>query len=139
MLPTVVVNGVYRVRHEEGKFREQLLDYYCKGVDMPPKDVIAFVDRVIPLVLMDISISGLDERFDVGEFTQAMPSAPQKAWQVPWRCFPQMELPFWCVVRVVLKEFVRVVSRSIFITTIPIRPCSGHTVYSRALLLNRLV
>ena len=61
-----------------------MLDYYGQAISTYPVEVSTFVDRVIPLVLMDVTISDADERFDVGEFTQEMPSAPREAWQVPY-------------------------------------------------------
>jgi hypothetical protein len=83
MLTRVIVHGVYRVRYDEATLRAQLLDYYCKSIDADP-NVTDFMGRVIPLVLMDVSVLGVDERFEVGEFTQEMPGAPKEAWQVAY-------------------------------------------------------
>jgi hypothetical protein len=83
MVPAVMVHGIYRVRYKEATLRAQLLDYYCKTIDAEAR-VTDLVGRVIPLVLMDLSISDVDERFEIAEFTQEMPSAPKKAWQVPY-------------------------------------------------------
>ena len=79
----MIVHGVYRVRFNEATLRAQLLDYYCKSIDADP-NVTDYVGRVIPLVLMDISISDADERFEISEITQEMLGIPKKAWQVPY-------------------------------------------------------
>jgi len=84
MPPRAIVNGVYRVGCDESTLRAQLLEYYGNAISTYPIEVSTFVERVIPLVLMDVTIADADERFDVGEFTQAMPSAPKEAWQVPY-------------------------------------------------------
>jgi hypothetical protein len=73
----VIVHGVYRVRYDEATLRAQLFDYYCKSIDADP-NVTDFMGRVIPLVLMDVSVLGVDERFEVGEFTQEMPGTPKE-------------------------------------------------------------
>jgi hypothetical protein len=83
MLTRVIVHGVYRVRYDEATLRAQLLDYYCKSIDADP-NVTDFMGRVIPLVLMDVSVLGVDEPVEVGEFTQEMPGAPKEAWQVAY-------------------------------------------------------
>ena len=83
MLPAVSVHGIYRVSYNEATLRTRLLNYYCTSIDADPK-VIDFVGRVIPLVMMDVSISGANEQFDIAEFTQEMPGALKRAWQVPY-------------------------------------------------------
>ena len=62
----------------------QLLEYYARAADANRDEVLAFVGRVIPLVLIDVSISDTDDRFELGQFTQEMPGAPREAWQVPY-------------------------------------------------------
>jgi hypothetical protein len=84
MPPQVIVHGLYRIPCNEPMLKAQLLDYYRRAGNAHWADVSAFVERVFPLVLMDMSISGADERFELGEFTQEMSGAPREAWQVPY-------------------------------------------------------
>jgi len=84
MSPRAVVNGVYRIGCDESALMAQLLDYYGKALSTYPVEVSTFVERVIPVVLMDVTISDADERFNMAEFTQEMPSAPREIWQVPY-------------------------------------------------------
>lgn len=49
----------------------------AKNFDADP-NVTDFVGRVIPLVLMDVSISGVDERFDIGESHRRCPVYAKK-------------------------------------------------------------
>lgn len=44
----------------------------------------SYRSRLIPLVLVEVVVSGADERFDVGDFTQEMELADEETWQVAY-------------------------------------------------------
>jgi hypothetical protein len=83
MVASINVVGMFRVPLDEGELREQLRKYYFSGnaVRDTSSAVHTFVDTCIPLVLFEITVDDLDERFRIGDFTQEMPGAPAKAWQ----------------------------------------------------------
>lgn len=80
---SINVVGIFRVPLDESELREQLRKYYFSGnaVRDTNSAVYTFVDTCIPLVLFEITVDNLDERFRIGDFTQEMPGAPAKAWQ----------------------------------------------------------
>jgi hypothetical protein len=80
---SLTVEGVYRVPIDENELREQLRRYYFFGNarQEPNRAINTFVEACLPLVLFDITLDNLDERFRVGDFTQEMPGAPREAWQ----------------------------------------------------------
>ena len=84
--PTLITLGVYRVPHMDSELRQQLHQYYFFG--NAPRDrsrkVNEFIETCIPLVLVEVSLADLDERFSVADFTQEMPEAPPKAWQAAY-------------------------------------------------------
>jgi hypothetical protein len=84
MPPQAIVNAVYRVPCDESELRADLLDYYGSVLTTYPADVSAFIDRVVPLVFVDVSVSDADAGIDVDQFTQEMPLAPKGAWQAPF-------------------------------------------------------
>ena len=80
---SIHVEGIFRVPIEDSELREQLRRYYFFGNVVRDVDhaVYAFVETCIPLVLFEITLNDLDERFRIGDFTQEMPGAPEKEWQ----------------------------------------------------------
>jgi hypothetical protein len=80
---SINVVGIFRVPIDENELREQLRKYYFFGnvVRDSNRAVHTFVETCIPLVLFEITVDNLDERFGIGDFTQEMPEAPTKAWQ----------------------------------------------------------
>ena len=83
--PQINVLGVYQVPSDEDLGREQLREYYDKNtVNATDARVASYIDRVVPLVVFDVMISGLDDKFEVAHFTQEMEEAPQEAWQVAY-------------------------------------------------------
>src|SRR5258705_4326417 len=80
---SINVVGIFRVPSDENELREQLRKYYFFGnaVRDISRSVYTFVDTCVPLVLFEIAVDNLDERFRIGDFTQEMPGAPAKAWQ----------------------------------------------------------
>lgn len=83
---SISVVGVYRVPTGENELREQLRTYYFFGNAMRDTSgaVLSFIENCIPLVLFEINLSNLDDRFQVASFTQEMVGAPPKAWQVAY-------------------------------------------------------
>lgn len=83
--PEISVVGVYHVPQDEDSAREQLQEYYDKNTALATDpNVRSYIDRVVPLVIFDVSVSGLDDQFEVAHFTQEMEGAPQDAWQVAY-------------------------------------------------------
>ena len=82
-IASIHVEGIFRVPIRDSELREQLRRYYFFGNAARDTDrgVYAFVETCIPLVLFDITLTDLDGRFRIGDFTQEMPGAPEKAWQ----------------------------------------------------------
>lgn len=75
--------NIYRVPLRESELREQLRQYYFFGnvARDTSQAVYTFIEGCIPLVLFEIILYNLDERFRMRDFTQEMPGAPRKAWQ----------------------------------------------------------
>jgi hypothetical protein len=63
--------------------RDQLRSNYFYGNAVRDTDsaVHAFVETCIPLVPVEVTLGNLDERFQIGDFTQEMSGAPKKRWQ----------------------------------------------------------
>jgi hypothetical protein len=82
-LPSIQLEGIFRVPIMDSELREQLRRYYFRGNVVRDTDhaVHTFVEACIPLVLFEITLNDLDGRFKIGDFTQEMPGAPEKAWQ----------------------------------------------------------
>src|ERR1051325_6417431 len=81
--PSIRVEGLFRVPIYESELREQLRKYYSRGnaVRDIGDAVHTFIESCMPLVLFELTLNNLDDRFRVGDFTQEMPGAPEKAWQ----------------------------------------------------------
>ena len=47
-------------------------------------ETAAYRARLLPLALIEVEVSGADERFDVGDFTQEMEFAEEETWQVAY-------------------------------------------------------
>ncbi len=79
---SINVIGIFRVPIDENELREQLRRYYFLGNAERDTNraVQAFVETCIPLVLFEITVDNLNERFRIGDFTQVMRRAPTKAW-----------------------------------------------------------
>lgn len=62
---SLTVLGVYRVPVDEEELREQLRRFYFSGNVLRDTASVAysFVDSCIPLVLFEIQLDNLDERF----------------------------------------------------------------------------
>jgi hypothetical protein len=82
----ITVLGVYRVPVDEQELIEQLRRYYFPGNAAQDTNsaVHKFVENCVPLVLFDVRLDNLDERFRIGDFRQEMPEAPEKSWQVAY-------------------------------------------------------
>lgn len=80
---SINVVGIFRVPIDESELREQLRRFYFFGnaVRDTNRAVHTFVETCIPLVLVEVTVENLDERFRIGDFTQEMPGAPTNAWQ----------------------------------------------------------
>ena len=59
------------------------LDGYYKEENLLD-ETAAYRARLLPLVLVEVVVSGADERFDVGDFTQEMEQADEEVWQVAY-------------------------------------------------------
>jgi hypothetical protein len=83
---SINIEGIFRVPIDDSELREQLRRYYFFGnaVRDIAHAVYGFVETCIPLVLFEIRLNNLDERFRIEDFTQEMPGAPEKAWQRPY-------------------------------------------------------
>jgi hypothetical protein len=82
--PSIDVLAVYSVPFMDDELLGQLRRMYFPTnayVD-PPSSVLAYIERCIPLVLVDVVVANADERFTVDDFTQDMePTAsPQAAY-----------------------------------------------------------
>jgi hypothetical protein len=75
--------NIYRVPLHESELPEQLRKYYFFGNAARDAShvVYTFMAGCVPLVLFDIILDNLDERFRMGHFTEEMPGVPRKAWQ----------------------------------------------------------
>ena len=84
--PTAKVHGVYRVSQTDNELRDQLYQLFFFGntVRDTSNEVNQFIERCLPLVLFEVSLDHLDERFSMADFTQEMPEQPQKNWQVAY-------------------------------------------------------
>jgi hypothetical protein len=80
---SISVVSIYRIPSHENELREQLRKYYFFGNAARDTShaVYTFIEGCVPLVLFEIILDNLDERFRMGDFTQEMPEAPRKAWQ----------------------------------------------------------
>ena len=85
-LPSIAVEGIFRVRIIESELRDQLRRHFFFGNAVRHTDsaVYAFVENCIPLALFEITLSNLDEHFKLDDFTQEMPGALEKIWQRPY-------------------------------------------------------
>jgi hypothetical protein len=80
---SIKVEGIFRVPIDEHELREQLRRYYFFGnaIRDTAGGVNTFVETCVPLVLFEVTLDHLDDRFRIEDFTQEMPEAPSKAWQ----------------------------------------------------------
>jgi hypothetical protein len=80
---SITVLVVYRVPVDEKELLEQLRRYYFFGNAVRDTNSVVhkFVENCIPLVLFEVHLHNLDERFQIADFTQEMPESPQNAWQ----------------------------------------------------------
>ena len=86
LTPHLQVLRVYEVPGHDTELREDLRQLYIRGnayADVPGS-VLAYIDRCIPVALLEVLVDGADDRFSLGHFTQEMESAPEEAWQVPY-------------------------------------------------------
>ncbi len=84
--PSLTVIGLYRVPLEDAELRNQLRKYYFVGNarnDLS-SEVNRFIERCVPLVLVELELSQLDDRFRVDDFTQEMPATPRRDWQAAY-------------------------------------------------------
>lgn len=84
--PAITVVGFYRLSMLDEELRAQLWRYYFGGNAVRDRStrVQDFVRNCIPLVLLELLLDGLDERFSLADFTQEMPEAPRKHWQAAY-------------------------------------------------------
>jgi hypothetical protein len=84
--PAMKTLGVYRVPRIDNELREQLGQYYFFGNAMRDRGagVQRFLGSCIPLVLFELLLTDLDERFSIGDFTQEIPGTPPEAWQAAY-------------------------------------------------------
>ncbi len=78
--PTAKVHGVYQVSQTDNELRQQLYQLFFFGnADRDTSnEVDQFIERCLPLVLFELSLDHLDEKFSMADFTQEMPEQPQK-------------------------------------------------------------
>ena len=86
-MPAITVLRVYRLPIAEEELLDDLRRYFFFG--NATRDVSSgiyrFIDNCVPLALFDVVVSGLDDRFRVGDFTQEMAGVPdRKMWQVAY-------------------------------------------------------
>ena len=82
MKPSIQTLAVHQVPCDAARWREEIDSYYRSENLL--KETAAYRTRLLPLVLIEVAVSGADERFDVGDFTQEMEHAPEEAWQVAY-------------------------------------------------------
>jgi len=84
--PSLTVLGVYHVPYVDYQLRRQLNQYYFFGNAARDTNsrVRQYIKRCVPLVLFEIALDHLDERFSFNDFTQEMPGAPREAWQTAY-------------------------------------------------------
>ena len=80
--PAIRAVAAYEIPIDGAPIRKELDAYYeSEGI---LKETAAYRARVLPLVLIEVEVSGADERFDVGDFTQEMELADEEIWQVAY-------------------------------------------------------
>ena len=82
MKPSVHPIAVYEVPCDAATWRKEIDGYYESENLL--NETSAYRARLIPLALIEVIVSGADERFDVGDFTQEMELASEEAWQVAY-------------------------------------------------------
>jgi hypothetical protein len=78
LTPNLQVLRVYEVPSHNTELRDDLRQFYISGnayTDVSA-GVLAYIDRCVPLALLDVLVDGADERFSFGHFTQEMEAAP---------------------------------------------------------------
>ena len=82
MKPLIQPIAVYAVPVDAAPIRKELDVFYeSEGL---LAETAAYRARLIPLALIEVVVSGADERFDVGDFTQEMEFADEEIWQVAY-------------------------------------------------------
>jgi hypothetical protein len=86
VVPTssIIVLGVHRIKAVDAELHKQLRTYYENLGLIEAPAVQAYLARIVPLVLIEVVVWGLDGGFDVAAFRQAAISAPEAAWQVAY-------------------------------------------------------
>jgi len=80
--PTIRALAVHEVPCDDAEWRKQIDSFYdSEGL---LKETAAYRARLIPIALIEVEVSGADERFDVGDFTQEMELADEETWQVAY-------------------------------------------------------
>jgi len=82
---SISVLGVYRVPLNEDELRDDLRRLYFADSAMRDTShtIHEFIDTCVPLVLFEILLANLDQRFDIADITQEMPGEP-RSWQAPY-------------------------------------------------------
>ena len=82
MKPSIQPIAVYSVPVDEVPIRKEIDNFYeSEGLLV---ETAAYRARLLPLALIEVVVSGADERFDVGDFTQEMEFAEEETWQVAY-------------------------------------------------------
>ena len=82
MKATIQPIAVYSVPVDAAPIRKELDSFYeSEGL---LAETAAYRARLLPLALIEVEVSGADERFDVGDFTQEMEFAEEETWQVAY-------------------------------------------------------
>lgn len=81
-MPSIQPIAVYEVPCNAAKLRGDIDAFYESENLMNMTE--SYRARLIPLALIEVVVSGADERFDVGDFTQEMELADEETWQVAY-------------------------------------------------------
>ena len=82
MKPSIQPIAVYEVPCDAAPIRKELDSFYeSEGLLAETAEYRA---RLLPVVRIEVVVSGADERFDVGDFTQEMELADEEIWQVAY-------------------------------------------------------
>ena len=81
--PTLQVLGVFRVPIMEEELRNQLYPFFFSDSALQDRDrrVNEYIRDCVPLVVFELQLNDLDERFSFDDFTQPVPDRPRNQWQ----------------------------------------------------------
>lgn len=82
MHPSIQCLSVYVVPCDPAIWHDEFNAYYS-SLDLSAESA-AWRTRMVPIVLLDVVVSGVDSRFSVGDFRQMMEMAPEEAAQVAY-------------------------------------------------------